>query len=253
MKKLFIASSLLFWTLGANAQASTIITDKPEVVMVEGGAFDMGSSNGAGNEQPKHSVKLSNYSIGKYPITVGQYKIFCAATERQMPEAPPWGWQDKHPMIKVSYDDAVNYCKWLGQTYGGNWRLPTEAEWEYAARGGNNSRRYIYSGSDDISKAGWFASNSDGRIQPVGRKIANELGLYDMSGNVAEWCGDWFAADYYSQSPRNNPQGPTVGVYRVLRGGCFYETAGNCRVASRMSLPPDGSFYFNGFRVVLSK
>jgi formylglycine-generating enzyme required for sulfatase activity len=170
-----------------------------------------------------------------------------------MPEEPNWGWQDKHPMVKVTYNDAVSYCNWLGEKFGGDWRLPTEAEWEYAARGGNKSNRYTYAGGDELEKVAWFEDNADWQTQAVGRKKANELGIYDMSGNVWELCKDWYGEDYYKTSPATNPKGPASGEYRVLRGGGWVDRAAYCRVAGRSGGAPSDRDHDFGFRVVLSQ
>ena len=241
----------LLASLSLEAQTSTTIPDKPEVILVQGGTFTMGST--VEKYETPHTVTLSSYSIGKYPVTVGQYKKYCTATGAEMPQAPSWGWQDKHPMVNVTYNDAVSYCNWLGETYGGDWRLPTEAQWEFAARGGTKSNKYTYSGSDDLDEAGWYADNAGGKTQSVGRKKANELGIYDMSGNVWEWCKDWYDRDYYTSSPSTNPKGATSGAYRVLRGGSWCSSASYCRVAYRYFIDPTYRFNLNGFRVALSQ
>ena len=172
-----------------------------------------------------------------------------------MPEAPSGGWQDSYPIINVTHYDAVAYCNWLGEKFGGDWRLPTEAEWEYAAKGGNKSYGYTYSGSNDLETVGWFANNAGGQTNSVGRKKPNELGIYDMSGNVREWCSDWYRADYYVSSPSSNPRGPSSGsnVQRVVRGGGWGCGPAYCRVANRFSSSPVYRYAGNGFRVVLSQ
>jgi sulfatase modifying factor 1 len=234
----------------SNTFAQTTIPDKPEVILVKGGTFTMGSS--VETDETPHTVTLSSYSIGKYPVTVGQYKKYCTATGTAMPEAPSWGWNDKHPMVMVNYDDGVAYCNWLGKTYGGDWRLPTEAQWEFAARGGTKSNKYTYSGSDDLDEVGWYADNAGGKTQTVGRKKANELGIYDMSGNVWEWCKDWYGD--YSTTAQTNPKGATSGSSRVMRGGSWDDSASYCRVSYRNFIDPayHSDFIF-GFRVVLSQ
>ena len=149
----------------------------------------------------------------------------------------------------VNYNDCVAYCNWLGEEYGGNWRLPTEAEWEYAARGGNKSKGYLYSGSNDPDIAGWYKDNSGGQTNSVGRKNPNELGIYDMSGNVWDWCRDWY--EPYTAEAQTNPRGSTSGSCRVLRGGGWYNTATRCRVIRRTYCDPSYRFNDFGFRVVL--
>jgi formylglycine-generating enzyme required for sulfatase activity len=228
---------------------TTPLPAKPEVVLVQGGTFTMGST--IEEDETPHSVTLSSYSIGKYPVTVGQYKKYCTATGTAMPEAPYWGWNDKHPIVNVNYNDAVAYCNWLGKTYGGDWRLPTEAQWEFAARGGNKSRHYTYSGSNDLDAVGWYADNAGSKIHAVATKNTNELGIYDMSGNVWEWCKEWYGN--YSAAAQTNPKGATSGSYRVLRGGSWCYSAATCRVANRINFDPSYRNDYNGFRVVLSQ
>lgn len=243
----------VFLSTAMLAQAPANIPEKPEMISVAGGSFNMGSNSGYLDEKPVHRVSLSAYKISKFPITVGQYKAFVAATGRSMPDAPSWGWKDKHPMVKVIYNDAVAYCNWLGEKYGGDWRLPTEAQWEYAARGGQKSQGYTYAGGSVLYGLGWYADNAGGQTQAVGRRKPNELGIYDMSGNVWEWCMDWYDSDYYANSPSSNPRGPSSGPLRVLRGGCWYGSAFFCRVASRGDGDPSYRYSFGGFRVVLSQ
>jgi formylglycine-generating enzyme required for sulfatase activity len=167
-----------------------------------------------------------------------------------MPEAPSWGWNNKHPMVMVSWNDAVAYCNWLSDELNGDYRLPTEAEWEYAARGGKKNTSYIYAGSNDLDEVGWNQDNSGAQANSVMKKKPNELGLYDMSGNVWEWCRDWYEKEYYAKSPSTNPKGAATGSYRVLRGGGWYGPAAYCRVANRNYRTPDARFNDGGFRVV---
>ena len=151
-------------------------------------------------------------------------------------------------MINVNFDDAVAYCNWLSAKTGKIYRLPTESQWEYAARGGNKSYGYTFSGSDDLEIVGWYESNSGRQTQPVGGKNPNELGLYDMSGNVLEWCRDWFGE--YNVGPQTDPQGSLSGEFRILRGGCWYNTPVECRLTYRSFNGPASRFNDAGFRVI---
>lgn len=248
-----------------------------EMVFVKGGTFQMGSDTGEDNEKPVHTVEVNDFYIGKYEITVEQFRAFVNATAYQTDAEKGDGsyvyvnnnwkkqsginWrhdvagnkrgsdENKHPVIHVSWNDAIAYCNWLKEQTGKNYRLPTEAEWEYAARGGNQSQGYIYAGSNTIDNIAWYYRNSKNVTHPVGDKQANELGLYDMTGNVWEWCNDWYDKDYYSSSPSNNPKGPNNGTNRVLRGGCWNYYPQYNRIAIRNYFTPDNRSYFYGFRV----
>ncbi len=227
----------------------------PEMVLVEGGSFTMGDEWGVGepDELPTHEVTLKGFKISKTEVTVKQYRQFCRETGKSMPTAPSWGWQDNHPIVNVNWDDAISYCDWLSDKLGSLCALPTEAEWEYAARGGKNGKGFKFSGGQGLSGVGWFSDNSNKQTQPVATKKANELGIYDMSGNVWEWCRDWHEGDYYQSSPNSNPKGPSSGSYRVLRGGSWDLESSRCRVANRGDGAPDYRHTRNGFRVVLSQ
>jgi len=211
------------------------------MVLIEGGTFMMGSNGGEDDEKPVHSVYVDRFYMDKYEVTVAQFREFCKAEGREMPEQPSYSLSN-HPVVNVRWNEASAYAEWAGK------RLPTEAEWEYAARGGNRSSGYRYSGSDNPEDVAWYSENSDGRTHPVGQKRPNELGLYDMSGNVWEWCSDWYDENYYSVSPQSNPKGPSSGSLRVLRGGSWYHLTRYCRVSVRYGDYPDGRRYFSGFR-----
>ncbi len=222
----------------------------PELVGIEGGVFKMGSYNQE-YAQPIHLVKLSSFHIGKYPITVGQYQKFCAATRRLMPQVPFWGLQENYPIVDVSRLDAIAYCNWLCKCSGGSWRLPTEAEWEYAAVGGKMSKGYRYSGSNDIDTVAWYNKNAESAM-PVGMKQPNELGVYDMSGNVDEWCYDRYGYDYYAKSPLKNPRGTNAGYPNyIIRGGSWNMWAEHCEVTNRNYKSSSFKYFSLGFRVVL--
>jgi len=221
-----------------------------EMVFVKGGTFTMGSPTSEkdrGSDETQHQVTLSDFYIGKYEVTFEQYDAFCTATSRAKPSDRGWG-RGKRPVIYVSWEDAKAYCGWLSSKTGEIYRLPTEAEWEYAARGGNKSNGYKYSGSNTIGNVAWFADNSSSKTHSVGQKTSNELGIYDMSGNVWEWCSDWYGD--YSSGSQTNPTGATRGSSRVCRGGSWSDYAQYCRSAYRGSNGPGHSSRYMGFRVV---
>jgi formylglycine-generating enzyme required for sulfatase activity len=217
---------------------------------VEGGSFEMGS-NEYDDEKPIHKVTVSSFWMATTETTVGQYRLYCEATGTPMPTEPSWGWQESHPIVNVNWNDAVAYCEWLSHKTGRTYRLPTEAEWEYAARGGQQSRRTTYAGSNVLDEVGWYTSNTqDKGTKAVGQKRANELGLHDLSGNVWEWCSDWYDQTYYANSSSSNPTGPATGSYRVLRGGSWLINPANNRVAIRCHGTPSYRYIYVGFRVV---
>jgi formylglycine-generating enzyme required for sulfatase activity len=231
-------------------------TGDDTMVFVKGGTFQMGSNSGDSDENPVHTVTVSDFYIGKYEVTQKEWKEVMGNNRKG----------DNLPVEQVSWYDAVEFCnkksrkEGLTPCYSGSgknitcnfnangYRLPTEAEWEYAARGGNKSRNYKYSGSNTIGDVAWYQSNSGSKTHPVGKKQANELGLYDMSGNVWEWCWDWYGN--YSSSSQTNPRGASYGSNRVFRGGSWYYNAFSCRVADRLNRNPGSSGNFIGFRLV---
>jgi formylglycine-generating enzyme required for sulfatase activity len=183
------------------------------MAFVEGGWFNMGRNDVL--SQAGHRVYVKSFFMDKHEVTVAEYRKFCTATGRAMPPEPIYASSDNHPVVNVSWDDASAYARWAGK------RLPTEAEWEYAARGGNKSRNFKYSGGKTLDEIAWYHANANDQAHPVGEKQPNELGLYDMTGNVHEWCADWYDPDYYTKSPAENPKGPSSGATRVVRGGSF--------------------------------
>jgi formylglycine-generating enzyme required for sulfatase activity len=195
------------------------------------------------NEAPVHNVTLSDYQIGETEVTQALWKAVMSTN--------PSRWQgDNLPVEKVSWDDCQEFITKLNQATGKTFRLPTEAEWEFAARGGTKSQGYKYSGSNTIGDVAWYTVNSGSKTHEVGTKQANELGLYDMSGNVWEWCSDWYGE--YSSSAQSDPTGPSTGSYRVQRGGSWYNAAWCCRVAIRSGYTPTIRYYYFGLRLALS-
>ena len=236
------------WTYW-NEDGREIFPIIPEFVAVKGGTFQMGSNSGRIDEKPVHSVTVSDFNISKTEVTFEQYDAFCDATGRDKPDDEGWG-RGNRPVIYVDWQDAFDYCEWMSKTTGETYRLPTEAEWEYAARGGSKSKGYTYSGGNNLYAVAWYDNNSRDKTHPVAQKQPNELGLYDMSGNVYEWCSDWYGD--YSSSPQTDPQGSNSEEYRVLRGGGWLHHDSGCRVAFRLGYSPDGRYNFYGFRLVLS-
>ncbi len=230
-------------------QAESQRMDMFDMVYVSGGTFMMGASasdsEAFDSEKPAHRVTLSGYYIGKYEVTQKQWVEIMGSN-------PSYFKGDNLPVEQVSWTDVQEFIRRLNAKTGKNYRLPTEAEWEFAARGGNSSRGYKYSGSDSIDSVAWYDGNSGDKPHAVGTKSPNELGIYDMAGNVWEWCSDWYDSSYYSNSPSSNPRGPSSGAYRVLRGGCWNHIARSCRVSYRYNYSPGLRFNYIGFRLVLS-
>jgi formylglycine-generating enzyme required for sulfatase activity len=220
---------------------------EPEMVAVQGGAFWMGCSQEQqgscdNDESPLHSVTVSDFHIGKYEVTQAQWKIIMGSN--------PSNFQgDNRPVENVSWSEAQEFISRLNAATGKSYRLPTEAEWEYAARGGARSGSYKFSGSHNLYDVGWFTDNSGAQTHPVGTKKANELGIYDMSGNVWEWCLDWKGG--YSASAQHDPTGAGNGSSPGYRGGSWSNSAGRCRVAGRGSLSPANRYSYVGFRLAL--
>ena len=235
-----------------------------DMVYVEGGTFFMGAQNSDSDglnydadiyshESPVHEVTLDSYYIGKYEVTQGLWKKVMGVNPSLFTG------DDNLPVEYVSWNDCQTFITRLNQLTGQNFRMPTEAEWEYAARGGQQDE-YIrtkgqsgtyckYAGSNDIDDVAWYDGNSGGKTHPVGTKAPNALGLYDMSGNVWEWCSDWY--DYYNSSPATNPTGSATGIIRMLRGGYWGGNTWNSRVSRRNYNAPDYRNLSDGLRLVL--
>ena len=220
-----------------------------DMVRVEAGTFTMGATaemkDPDDKEKPTHRVTLTNdYYIGKYEVTQALWQAV-------MGKKPSYFKGSNLPVEQVSWDDCQDFLSKLNRITGKTFRLPTEAEWEYAARGGNKSRGYQYSGSNNLSDVAWYDDNSGIKTHAVGTKQPNELGIYDMSGNVLEWCQDWY--DKYSSSSQANPTGANSGFGRVNRGGSWSDNARDCRSSFRGIDAPDCFGMFLGLRLVLSE
>lgn len=229
-----------------------------KMIWVEGGDFLMGctseQSDCGADEQNVRRVTVDGFYIGMLEVTQLQWeKVVGTSIYQQKTKADysyTYGVGPNYPMYYVSWDEAMEFCRLLSNKTGRTYTLPTEAQWEYAARGGNKNEGTKYAGSNMIDAVAWYDSNSAHNAHIVGSKRANALGIYDMSGNVWEWCKDWYANSYVSYDT-NNPVGPSSGSSRVYRGGSWLNSASSCRVADRNSVSPGYRDYCLGFRVVL--
>ncbi len=217
-----------------------------EFVFVRGGCCQMGDTfgEGAGDEKPVHEVCVDDFYMGKYEVTQGAWRKVMGNNPSYFKKG------DRYPVERVSWNDVQDYIRKLNKRSGRNYRLPTEAEWEYAAKSGG--KREKYAGSNSVDDVAWYNGNSGGTTHRVGTKQPNGLGLYDMSGNVWEWCQDWYDEDYYSSSPRQNPTGPVSGEERLYRGGGWYDFPWLVRAAYRFRYSPGNAGNNVGFRLSLS-
>ena len=253
----------------------------PDLARIPAGDFLMGASNAQDDERPVHRVYVSEFFIARFPVTNDEYARFISATGHRAPSirelpliasggrdglfeelAAAYVWEDghppaghgSHPVVLVPYDDAVAYCRWLSDALGRIARLPTEAEWEKAARGGTDGQRYPWGDDIDPSRGNFLsdpAVKNERGTRPTGTYPPNGYGLYDMAGNVWEWVSDWYASDYYSISDSRNPRGPESGSMRIVRGGSWVnEDIGMLRCAYRHQVPPDTYAHSVGFRIV---
>jgi formylglycine-generating enzyme required for sulfatase activity len=251
----------------------------PNLARIPAGDFMMGAADGEADERPVHRVHVSEFFIGRFPVTHDEYARFINATGHQAPGvrllplvasggrdalfrdfAAPYVWGDdpppgrgSHPVVLVGFDDAVAYCRWLSGQLGREVRLPTEAEWEKAARGGIEGQRYPWGNELDGSRCNFLTDPSLKRqrgTRPTGMYSPNAYGLYDVCGNVWEWVSDWYAADYYASSAAHDPRGPGRGGMRVVRGGSWVNSdISLLRCAYRHSVPPDTYAHSIGFRI----
>jgi len=231
-----------------------------ELVLIPAGAFLMGSPESdpfaSNDEKPQHTVGITQpFYVGVHEVTQAEYEKVRGKNPSCFSKGGKWADRvsgkdtSRHPVENVSWADAVEFCKKLSAKEGKTYRLPTEAEWEYACRAGSTT---LYSFGDDPASLGeyaWYGDNSDVKTHSVGEKKPNAWGLHDMHGNVWEWCADYFGRDYYAVSPTWDPTGPEASPLRVVRGGCWDDGAGGCRAANRYGLKPQYQWYDLGFRV----
>jgi sulfatase modifying factor 1 len=276
MKKVLPLLCLALVVMAANAQKKArpqvkrAPIDTTKFVFVQGGTFKMGTDKVVEkHEAPPHDVTLNSFYILKTEVTFEDFDKFSGDTKRDSAKSGDWG-RGKQPVFMVSWLDAVAYCNWLSgkeklskcYIINGNdvkmvdtakgYRLPTEAEWEYAARGGVKGKGSAYAGSDAIDEVAWYSANAEGRTHPVAQKKPNELGLFDMDGNVWEWVWDIYDGGYYAKSPGNNPTGPESGPYRVMRGGAWYNKSDYAKVYTRQNSGPGFKQNSVGFRIARS-
>ena len=231
----------------ATCELTVIHPAEPILKFVKGGTFTMGCSEEQASqclpdELPKHQVSVDGVNIGKYEVTQKQWKMV-------MGDNPSHFIGDNLPVENVNQNDVLEFISKLNELTGKQYRLPTEAEWEFAARGGEKSHNFKYSGSNDIDIAAWYWGNSEFTTHPVGEKAPNELGIYDMSGNVWEWCSDWYAL--YSNEIQTNPTGPAAGTCKVARGGSWGNNLREWHVSARLNENPETRNNCIGFRLVL--
>ncbi len=256
---------------GETVNLDLVLNPRPEtlieLIYMQGGTFNMGSIDGDYEEEPVHNVKINNIFIGKYEVTYSQYMEFVADTGMEYYARNKWR-DDNKPVINITWYDALEFCNWLslkelyspyytirdGSVYinpeSNGYRLPTEAEWEYAASGGQMDNGTEYSGSNNPDTVSWYRDNSGRETHLIGGKVQNRLGLFDMSGNVWEWCWDWYDEDYYLNSTEISPIGPTMGYYKIVRGGSWDSDDFYLRCTARGFAAPDNYDTDIGFRVV---
>ena len=248
-KEKLVGEDIVFKVKAEGAMSFTVNGVTFKMIYVKGGTFTMGCTSEQGSdcyseEKPSRQVTLSDFYMGETEVTQALWQAV-------MGNNPSLYKGDDRPVENVNWKDCQKFIHKLNQLTGKTFRLPTEAEWEYAARGGNKSRGRKYSGRNTIGNVAWYTDNSESSTHPVKGKQANELGLYDMSGNVWEWCQDQYGSKYYRDSPSINPTGRENNSGRVLRGGSWYSLARHCRVSHRIDDYPGHRYDHYGFRLVL--
>ena len=246
MKKIFASVALLFLLQPAFAQRKNDRTADPlkiDMVLVKGGKFTMGNDSESIDRRPAHRVILKDYSISRFEVTEQQWKAVMGSNPSK------YSYCEDCPVTDVSWTEAMAFVNKLNEKTGKHYRLPSEAEWEFAARGGKQGRLYQFSGKRGPQPIAWYNDNSKDHVHPVGRKVANELGIFDMSGNVEEWCNDWYSKDYYTKKDVTDPTGPDGGISKVVRGGSWNSSAHDIVVTRRAAYLPDTKSNTLGFRL----
>ena len=230
--------------------APRAIFTEPRMVRIPEGWFLMGSDTGQDNERPVHRVWVDAFELAACQVSNAEYAQFLAATEHRKP--PHWDdplfSHPEQPVVAPSWFDAVAYCEWLSEKSGRRYRLPTEAEWERAARGGVEQKLYPW-GDAPLESIANYSTRWKKAPEPVGRAERNAYGLYDIGANVHEWCSDWFDPGYYLASPERNPHGPAEGTRHSSRGGSWRHATKVSRCAARSSIPPEFQYADYGFRL----
>lgn len=254
-----VNGTYILWAEDITAEQQEVVRDiVRKMVRIDGGTFLMGrqkddpsaanyDTESQDGEFPTHNVTLSAYSLGTYEVTQYEWAVVMGSSGDW---TAGYGLGGNYPVYNIRYTDALLFIEKINGWTGLSFRLPTEAEWEYAARGGNDTHAYPYSGSDDLASVAWYKDNADYTAHEVGSKRANELGLYDMSGNVCEWCSDYYG--FYAAGSQTNPQGAGTGTERVVRGGSFCYLGKHCKCAARDHFDEEGHSIGIGFRLAMS-
>ena len=225
-----------------------------DIVIIPEGYFWMGSDKGQENEMPRHRVWVDRFGLEKFPVTNRGYRIFVAESRAEPPPfwSQPMFSDPDQPVVGVTWDDAIAYCQWLSAATGKDFHLPSEAEWERAARGNREGALYPWGDEPPWERPYTGCDPQTGGPQRVGTNAPNDFGLYDMSEGVHEWCSDYYDRSYYQYSPEKNPQGPSSGQRRASRGGSWRHRVKFSRCAARSSLPPTFKYSDYGFRVAVT-
>jgi formylglycine-generating enzyme required for sulfatase activity len=226
------------------------LAEIPELIAIPGGEYDMGQQDGRAEERPVHRVQVGPFALGRFQVTNAQYDVFVRSTRRNPARfhCEPAFCKADQPVVGPTWFDAVAYCQWLAGQAGKLFRLPTEAEWEWAARGGLHGRLYPWGDDPPTERAGYRERWIEGP-ERVGESAPNGYGLFDICENVHEWCSDWYDPEYYQRSPLENPVGPATGTRRSSRGGAWRHQIKIARCAARSSIPPELEYSDYGFRV----